>query len=305
MSTPALTIPDYFPTQFGTTWEHLAQQHNSRLRETVTLDTGVVGREKSYNQIGLSTDEEITTRNGETTDMARLDEKRWITLKPYHSVKWFDEWDDALLGNIVKPTSETFQSMNKNYNRRVDSVVITALGATARTGEDGEVNTALPTSQEIAVSVGGAASNLNIEKLIEINSLFGRNEVSGQDGEDDPIIMIVSQRQIDSLLYKSEVRSIDTNAVRALVNGEVNTYMGIRFVRSEQLPKDGSNVRSCYAYVRSGLKLAIGTDFTTMTDILPRQNHTLQLRAKYRLGASRMEEVKVAKIFCDEDDLTN
>ena len=302
MSTPSLVIQDYFPTQFGTTWEHLVQQKVSRLRETVEIDTGVVGQRKSYNQIGLSDDEEITTRNGETTDMTRLDEKRWISLKPYHTTKWFDEWDDQLLGNIVKPTSETVRSQAMAASRRFDNVIIDALGGAALTGEDGTTSTAFDAGQQIAVSVGGADSGLNLDKLIAAKSLFGVNEVSGQDGDDDPLVLVVSQAQIDDLLNNvAQVCSSDYAAVKALQVGEVNSFMGFRFVRTQLLGIDANNVRTCFAYVRSGLKLAIGQDFTTMMDILPQRNHTLQIRSKWRVGATRMEEEKVVSIACDED----
>lgn len=302
MSTPALTIPEFFPTQFGTTWTHLTQQKNERLRQTVTIDSNVVGRRKSYNQIGQSDDEEITTRFGQTRDMTRYDEKRWVSLKPYHSTKWFDEWDDALLGNIALPTSQTMRSMYFAYNRRCDKVIIDALGANALTGEDGDVSTPFDTNQDIGVNTGGMASNLNIEKLIQAKSLFGRNEVTGQDADDDPLVMVVSQSQLDALLRTTEVTSADFSTVKALAMGEVNSFMGFRFVRSEQLPLNTTtNVRTCYAYVRSGLVLSVGKDFTVMTDILPLNSHALQIRAKWRLGATRLEEEKVVRIYCDED----
>ncbi len=304
MSTPSLVIQDYYPTQFGTTWEHLVQQKISRLRETVEVDSGVVGYRKSYNQIGLSDDEEITTRNGETTDMTRLDEKRWISLKPYHTTKWFDEWDDQLLGNIVKPTSETVRSQAMAAARRFDQVIIDALGGAALTGEDGTTSTAFDTNQDIAVSVGGADTSLNLAKLIAAKSKFGKNEVMGQNMmEGDQLVLVCSQSEIDSMLTNvDQVSSADYAAVKALVNGEVDHFMGFRFVRSELLPQDSNNVRTCYAYVKSGLKLAVSQEFTTHMDVLPQRNHTLQIRSKWRVGATRMEEKKVVRIYCDEDD---
>jgi hypothetical protein len=273
-----------------------------RLRSTVEVDSGVIGQRKSYNQMGLSDDEEITDRFGETTDMTRLDEKRWISLKPYHTTKWFDEWDNQLLGNIILPTSETIRSQAMAFSRRVDKVLIDAMGGAALTGEDGTTSTAFPAGQQIGVSIGAANSNLNLQKLIEAKSLFGVNEVSGQDADDDPLVLVLSQSQIDALLEIDQIRSSDYNSVRALVNGEVNTFMGFKVVRSQQLPlASATNVRTCYAYVRSGMKLAVGQEFTSPMDVLAHRNHTLQVRSKWRVGATRMEEEKVVDIACDED----
>ena len=301
MSTPALEIQDYYPTMYGTNWTHLVQQKMSRTRDTVEIDSNVVGQRKSYNQIGKSEMEEITTRNGESTDMQRLDEKRWISLKPYHAVKWFDEWDDALLGNIIKPTSETVRSQGMAAARTIDSTVITALGGTALTGEDGTVSTALPSSQQIAANFGGPSVGMTLAKLIEAKSKMGINEVTGQSGDDDPLVIMISQKQLDDMLLNvDQVRNADYAAVKALVAGEVNSFMGFRFVRTELLPKTSGDIRSCYAYVRSGLKLAIGQDIRTRMDILPQRNHSLQIRSTLRVGATRMEEEKVVEILCDE-----
>ena len=141
--------------------------------------------------------------------------------------------------------------------------------------------------------------------LIQAKSLFGINEVVGQDTmSDDPICLVISQNQIDALLRNNKVQDFDTNIVRALVQGEVVNWMGFKIRRSQLLPIDSNNVRTCYAYVRSGVKFAAGTDFATMMDILPQGNHRLQIRSKWRIGATRMEEEKVVRIYCDEDDIS-
>ena len=76
--------------------------------------------------------------------------------------------------------------------------------------------------------------------------------------------------------------------------------MGFEVVRTQQLAIDSNDVRSCFAYVRSGMKLAVGKEFTSMMDVLPHRNHTLQIRSKWRIGATRMEEERVVRILCDE-----
>lgn len=286
---------------YGTNWTHLVQQKTSRTRDTVEVDSNVVGQRKSYNQIGVSSMEEITTRNGESTDMDRLDEKRWVSLKPYHAVKWFDEWDDALLGNIVKPTSETVRSQGMAAARTIDQTVIDALGGTALTGEDGTTSTALPSTQQVIANFsGGGSEGMTIEKLIEAKSILGVNEVTGQSGDDDPLVCVIAQKQLDNMLLIAKIQNIDTAEVRALVNGEVNTYMGFRFIRTQLLPLTAGDIRSCYCYVRSAVKLAVGQDIQSRMDILPQRNHSLQIRSTLRLGATRMEEEKVVEILCDE-----
>ena len=188
--------------------------------------------------------------------------------------------------------------------RRFDQVIIDALGGTALTGEDGTTSTVFDTNQDIAVSVGGADSSLNLTKLIAAKSKFGKNEVTGQNMmEGDGLVLVCSQAELDSMLLNlDQVGNADYASVKALVSGEIHNFMGFRFVRSELLPVDANNVRTCYAYVKSGLKLAVSQEFTTHMDVLPQRNHTLQVRSKWRVGATRMEEEKVVRIYCDEDD---
>ena len=303
MST-ALDIPQFLPTQFGTAWQHLNQQKLTRMRGTVDVDSDIVGERKSYNQFGIVDDEEITTRFGDTVDMGRQDFKRWISLKPYHRTDWYEEWDEQLLGNIALPKSETLESHRMAFGRRVDKVVIAALTDDATTGEDGTETTALPASQIVAVNYTGgtpANTNLTLEKLIKAKSILGKNEVTGFDSEDQKeIIFVYTQDQLDNLLENvDEIKNSDYTQVKALIAGEVSNFLGMRFVRTELLDV-ASDIRSCFAYVKSAIKLGVGQEMTTRMSIRNDKSDALQIRSKWRLGATRMLETEVVKVLCDE-----
>jgi hypothetical protein len=302
MSTPTLEIPDFFPTQFGTSWEHLLQQENSRLRETVSMDSDIRGKEKSYNQKGLSTMRKITTRNGKTIASVTDDEKRWIRTEAYDEVTHFDEWDNDLLGEIALPTSETVMAHAMAAGRTMDQVVIDAASGTAYTGETGVTATAFLAANQVSVSLSGASEGLTLGKLIAAKSILGINEAYGQDGnKNDELVLIVSQKQLDDLLTVTEVTNSDYAAVKALASGEIDNFMGFRFKRTELLTLNSStDVRTCLAYVKSGIKLGVTTERSVKTVIRDDLNETLQIRTKIRLGATRMMEEKVVEIACDE-----
>ena len=302
MSTPTLEIPDFFPTQFGTSWEHLLQQENSRLRETVSMDSDIRGKEKSYNQKGLSTMRKITTRNGKTIASETDDEKRWIRTEAYDEVTHFDEWDQDLLGEIALPTSETVQAHAMAAGRTMDQVVIDAASGTAYTGETGVTATSFLAANQVSVSLSGSSEGLTLGKLIAAKSILGINEAYGQDGnKNDELVLIVSQKQLDDLLTVTEVTNSDYAAVKALASGEIDNFMGFRFKRTELLTLNSStDVRTCLAYVKSGIKLGVTTDRSVKTVIRDDLNETLQIRTKIRLGATRMMEEKVVEIACDE-----
>lgn len=290
-------IPNHFTTQFDANWKHLVQQKNSRLREYVTLDS-IQGKEKSYNQLDIATMSEILDRSVTTRINDQTMAKRWVRTREYDTAKLVDEWDEAKLGEVVLPTSPIVQAHGAAYARTCDSVIISALGGNAATGTVGDTNVALPASQKVAVNfveTGTAAnSGLTIAKLRRAKFILDANEVD----EEEERIIVVSARQLQDLLRTTEVTNADYNTVRALVDGNVNTFMGFKFRRTQLLGLT-STVRSCFAYVKSGVVLA-ERGLKTYMDIRTDLSHSLQIRSVASLGAVRMEEKKVVEIACDE-----
>lgn len=290
-------IPNHYTTQFDANWRHLVQQKNSRLREYVTLDS-INGKEKSYNTIDTAVMALINDRSANTRISDQAMAKRWIRPQQYDTAKLIDEWDEQLLGEVVLPTSPIVQAHGAAYARTCDSVIISALGGNAFTGATGTTSTALPASQKVAVNYveSGAAANsgLTIAKLRRAKFILDANEVD----EEEERIIVVSAKQLQDLLRTTEVTSADYNTVRALVDGAVNTFMGFKFRRTQLLGLT-STVRSCFAYVKSGVVLA-ERGLKTHMDIRTDLSHSLQIRSVASLGATRMEEKKVVEIACDE-----
>ena len=290
-------IPDHFTTQFDSNWKHLVQQKNSRLKEYCTLDS-IEGKEKSYNQLDATSMTQITDRSRDTRISDQAMAKRWIRPLNYDAAKLVDEFDEQFLGEVVLPTSPIIQSHAAAYARTCDKIIIDALGGTAFTGTTGTTATVLPAGQKIAVgyveSGTVANSGLTIAKLRAAKFLFDSNEVD----EEEERIMVVSAKQLQDLLRTTEVTSADYNTVRALVDGTLNTFMGFKFRRSQQLPL-AVDIRSCFAYVKTGVILA-ERGLKTMMDVRPDLSHSLQIRSVASLAAVRMEEKKVVEIACDE-----
>ena len=117
----------------------------------------------------------------------------------------------------------------------------------------------------------------------------------------DQLIFLVTQQQLDDLLVNVDQVSNSRYAdVKALVNGEVNQFMGFTFIRTQLLELDSStDIRTCIAFVSSGIafsKNGMSTKITVRDDL----NETLQIRTKGRHGATRTEEEKVVAVYCDE-----
>lgn len=294
-------IPQYFPTEFSTNWEHLVQQKLSKLRDYVVIDK-VVGKEKSFNQMAAVEMTQITTRAATTNTSDTPLAKRWLRPLPYEKADLFDEYDQEYLGQISLPTSEVVNNHANAYLRACDKIILTAAVGIAFTGETGTTSTPLPSSQQIEAtfveSGASATSGLNIAKLRQAKFILDDNEVD----EEDERIIAVSAKQLQDLLRTVEVTNADYNTVRALVNGQLDTFMGFKFRRVNKsfLPYDRpTGVRTVVAYAKSGLRMSDGGR-RVHVDIRPDRSHSLQIRTTASIGACRMQEAKVVTIGCDE-----
>jgi len=290
-------IPEHYVTMYESNWLALVQQQQSRIRNYVKLDT-ISGKEKRYSQIGKAVMNLITTRSGATSPTEVPLAQRWVRPRGYDTTALFDEFDTDLLGSVTQPTGETVQAQAMAYGRTCDQVLIDALTGTAYTGETGTTATDLPDTQKVDVdyveSGNAANSGLTIGKLRQAKYILDHNEVDDMD----PRFVVVSAKQLQDLLQTTEVTSHDYNTVRALVNGQIDTFLGFKFIRTELLALSGT-IRTVIAYAKSGAVLADAGRKVHM-DVREDLRHSLQIRTVAQLGATRLEEEKVVAIACDE-----
>lgn len=304
---PITDLDQFYTTQFDANWQHLVQQNTGRVHSLVRQET-VKGKRKLLNFIGKSKARLITTRSGKTIASNTPYAKRKISMLPYDDVYLEDEWDSELLGEVTSPRSAIVQSHAMAFMRAYDQTVIEAALGTAYVGEDGDEAVDLPASQKVAVNYihgsTGSNSGLTLAKLIRAKSILGKNEVVGQNQpgmSGDRMLLFVTQQQLDDLLINvDQVSNSRYSEVKALINGEVNHFMGFEIVRTQLLALDvATDVRSCIAMVSSGVAYAANgreCKITVRDDL----NESLQIRTKGRHGATRTEEEKVVAIFCDE-----
>ena len=299
---PAMSfIPAHFTTQFDAVWQHLCQQKLQKLREYVMIDT-VRGKEKSYNQFGPLDFQPVTVRAGDTRITDGVGAKRWLRPYPFDLANLYDEWDETFLGDVVLPQSDTVEAHGYGYGRLLDRTAINAALGTAYTGETGVTPVTLPAGQQIGVNFveTGATANsgLTIGKLRQAKFLLDDAEVD----EEETRVCACGAKQLQDLLRTTEVTSSDYNTVRALVEGKVDTFLGFRFrrVSSSFLPYNaGTDVRTVPVWAKSGIKLS-DSGRRVHIDIRVDKSHALQIRSVAAVGATRMEEVKVVAIDCDQ-----
>jgi len=281
-------ISTAFVKQFGSTIELLVQQNGSKLREAVRVESGVTGEQAFFDQLAATTAVLRTTRNGDTPLVKSDNRRRSVLLLDY---EWADLIDDQdQLKMIVDPENPYARSAGMALGRSIDDNIITAFNASALTDKTGSTSTALPASQIILN--GGTA--LTIDKLRSAKQILDL-----QDVPEDERYIVVSPIQLTNLLETAEITSADFNTVRALVMGQLDTYLGFKFIVSTRLPITG-NIRSAFAWRRDGMLLATAKEITTRIEERADKSFATQVYLSMSVGATRMQEFEVVQIDTDE-----
>jgi len=282
-----------FVKQYGDTIMMLAQQAETRLRPCVEVDTNFVGEAKFYDQYNTDSMVEISTRYQDTPIGAPDHRRRMVTPRYFVSSTLEDPVD--ALQMLIDPKSTYMQAKAMAAARQIDDLIITALGATAYTDKTGSTGVALPAAQKITVSIGATNSGLTKYKILAAKRLLDAAEIEKTDR-----FLVHSAAQLEDLLNTTEVTSSDYNVVKALVQGELATWIGFGFIHSERLAVDGSSNRLVYAFQRKGLQLAIQKDIEGRVDERSDKNYAWQVYMRMAMGATRKEETRVVQIACAE-----
>lgn len=216
------------------------------------------------------------------------------------------DWADLIdnkdkLRMLADPTSSYVMNAVYALGRKMDDIIIEAAFGTAYSGKTGATSVTFPAASEVAVNYvesGTAAnSNLTVGKLRRVRYLLDKAEAANE-GQFD-LVAIIDPSQIQSLLRTTEVTNNDYNSIKALVAGQVDTFMGFKFVKSNRLPV-ASSIRECLFFEKQGLLLASAMEINT--DVGPRRDkrNSIQAYACASFGASRMWEEKVLRVKCDE-----
>jgi hypothetical protein len=283
-------ITTWMVKQFGANVEFLVQQKGSRLRNAVRMETGVVGEDAFYDQLAETAAVLKTTRNSDTPLVKSDHRRRRVSMLDYEWADLIDKEDK--LKTIIEPENSIATNAAWALGRSIDDSIITAFNGTAQTGKTGSTAVTLPASQQVLAGAAG----LTIDKLRDAKRVLDTADVDPEE----PRYIVVTPRQIQDLLETTELTSGDFNTIRALVGGQIDTFMGFKFIVSNRLGVDGSGDRLCFAWAQTGVLLAMAADITTRIDQRPDKSYANQVYLSMGIGTTRMQEEKVIEIACVE-----
>jgi hypothetical protein len=286
MNIMANTIAKAFVQQFQDNLIHLAQQKGSRLRASVN-EQSVTGEKFHFERLGVSAAVIKSSRHTNTPVLEVPHSRRTATMTDYHWADLIDDEDKVRM--LVSPESHYAKSGANSMARAFDDLIIAAATGNAVDG-DGS-NVALPAGQKIAHGSAG----LTLAKLISAKEILDGNDVD----PDEERFFVLGSQQVSNLLNTTEVKSADYNSIKALVQGDIDTFMGFKFLRSERLNL-ASTQRKCFAFTKGAMGLGIGKDVTTKIDLRPDKSYAHQVYLSFVAGATRVQDECVVEVLCTE-----
>ena len=283
-------ISDHRTIQFTSNVELLLQQKQSRLMGKVNTGSYTGEAARPVAQFGEVEFGDNNDWYGPTTFSDLDHQQRWVF--PSDKDLALKVAKEEEIRMITSPKSPYAEAMRAAYARHYDRMVINGALGNNKIGKYNNLQTvALPTDQ--IIDDGG--EGLTLEKLNAMREMFDAAEVDDSDTR----YLALSARQVTNLLETTEVKSADYNTVKALVKGELNSFMGFEFVRLQLLPLE-TGVRQCLAWVKSGLHVGIWNNLETHIDQRPDLKYLWQIYMKCTTGATRTQEKKVIRVDCVE-----
>jgi len=285
----SVQITTAFVEQYKSNVFHLAQQKGSKLRDAVRTES-IVGKSHFFERIGSTAAVKRTSRHADTPRVDTPHSRRKVTMDDYDWADLIDDSDKVRL--LISPQSEYAKAGAYAMGRTMDDVIIAAATGNAFGGVSGGSSIPLPAGQKIA----HGSTGLTIAKLITAKEKLDAANVD----PDEARVLVCSAKQISDLLGTTQITSADFNSVKALVQGDIDTFMGFKFIRSERLGLDGNSNRQVLAFTNTSMGLALGKDIQTKISERADKNYSTQVYLCMTIGATRVEDEKVIEIACTE-----
>ena len=282
-------ITTSFVRQFGDSVLMLAQQQESKLRNSVRVEQ-IVGEDRAFDQIGSVSMTELTDRHGDTSYVQTPHRRRWVTPTPRTVADLIDRPD------MVRTLNDTQNAYVRSFaaaiGREQDMTIINAVEATAKSGKAGTSNVSFDSNMVVPADLETTSTDapLTVDKLRRAKRLLDERDAG------DMRTIVVSPAQMENLLGITEATSSDFNTVKALVNGEINEFLGFKFITTSLMPDN-----KVYFWDEAGMLLGVAQDPMFKIDEVPTKNYSTSVYASVDIGAVRMEESRVGRMDVDSN----
>jgi hypothetical protein len=284
---PAESITEIFVNQYQNTMRLLLQQKDSRLEGTTIPPVKQEGEYLYWERLAAVEAQALTARHADTPNIEPDHSRRQSQAQPYVWATLLDRQDAARM--LVDPKGPYQESARMAMNRRKDRIILAALGGSAYSGKAGATAVALPSAQKVAHGSVG----MTIAKLLNAKQLLDEAEAP-----EERYFVCPSESIID-LLGTTEVTNQDYNTVRALASGQIDSFLGFKFIRTELVYLENSSTTTtwyCYAFCKGAIGFGTVEDVTVRLSERNDKNYAWQAYCSMDMGATRIEEEMVVEV---------
>jgi len=246
------TLTDNAVAEFDAEVKH-AYQGMGMLRGTVRFRGGVIGSTHRFPKMGKGT----ATRRVPQTRVVPMNiahTNATATIQDWNAPEFTDIFDAQKVNYDER--SELAETIAGAIGRREDQLILDALDAAS-------------TTLTVSTDIGGTGSALNTAKFRRTRRLLNNQGVPKSGGR----TFIIHSIGMEQLLGDSDANTVDKNAIKALVDGEISRWLGFDIIEMEDRDEGGlplsSGIRTNYAYHQSACGLAQGLEFRTEVNYIP------------------------------------
>jgi hypothetical protein len=255
-----------------------AYQAKAQLVGAVRQRRGVEGSTVKFPKVGKG----VATVRVPQSDVTPLNvsfSNVTATLQDWNAAEYSDIFNQQKVN--FDERQELVQVVANAIGRRQDQIILDSLAASS-------------TANVVTEDEGGTNTGLNVAKLRAAKKLLDKNNVPMDNRH-----IIIHANSLASILGETAVTSADFNTVRALVSGELNTFLGFTFHTIGDRAEGGLPIadseRKLWAFHRDAIGYAEGIAPRTEINYIPEKTSFL-VNAVFSAGAIAIDAEGIVEV---------
>jgi hypothetical protein len=258
-----------------------AYQASRALAGVVRERNNVEGNQVKFPKIGKGT----ATVRVPQTDVTPLNvsySQVTATMSDYIAAEYSDIFHQAKVN--FDERRELVQVVGNAIGRRMDQLVIDALNSAS-------------SPSTVGTDIGGVGTNLNLAKLLAAKKALDAKNVPAEGR-----CMVIHANGLAALLDETELTSSDFATVKALSMGEIDTFLGFKFIMLGDRDEGGlplPSTRSSFAFHRDAVGLGVSMNQKSEINYVPEKTSFL-VSSMFSAGAIAIDDEGIVKISSTE-----
>jgi N4-gp56 family major capsid protein len=204
------------------------------------------------------------------------------TMEDYIAAEYSDIFHQAKVN--FDERRELVQVVGNAIGRRMDQLCIDALNSAS-------------SPSTVGTDIGGTGTNLNLAKLLAAKKALDANNVPAEGR-----MMVIHANGLSALLDETELTSSDFATVKALSAGEIDTFLGFRFIMLGDRDEGGlplPSTRTSFAFHRDAVGMGISMNQKSEINYVPEKTSFL-VSSMFSAGAVAIDDEGIVKISSTE-----